>query len=204
MEGHERGLVGSLALLHFFLIFGFTIAKSSRDGLYLGELSAQTLPYVYFGLAVATGLVSVVYDRFTNRLSADRTLAAGLLVTAISLVVFSILYRQGNIAVPITHYIWTGTYGLILISQFWALVAGCMIFDIVLFSRYYVPFEGLLHWSVHFVGPLFILTAFLGRKISELPSSRRYPLLAAIGLFLIFQLANNISVALECVRLLTD
>ena len=52
----ERLLAGRLALVHALLLAGFTIARAARDGVYLGELPAQTLPYLYIVLAVLTGL----------------------------------------------------------------------------------------------------------------------------------------------------
>ena len=79
-----------------------------------------------------------------------------------------------------------------------------MTFDLALFSHYYLPYEGLFHWSVHFVVPMFLLTAFLARRLSDLGRRPRLISLALLTLFLLGELANNVWVAQQSLRLLTD
>lgn len=85
-----------------------------------------------------------------------------------------------------------------------ALSLAWLAWDFVFFSKYYLPYEGLFHWSVHVLPPMFLLTAFLARAISNAAPVARRRLRLAVGAFAVTLLANNGWVIAECVRMLVE
>ena len=118
----ERPLVTRFFWLHFALIASYTLARSVRDAVFLGEMSAQRLPYLYIAVAALTGIVAAGLGRFTNRPQLQRWLSQNLVVSGVVLVGFAALlhFVRGSIP-PIAFYLWTGVYGLIHVSLFWVL-----------------------------------------------------------------------------------
>ncbi len=117
----ERSLVLSLGTLHFLIIFAFTLARIARDGLFLSELPASYLPYAYLGLAGWTALAVFVFGRLTARRTAHNSLAFALCTTGFSLILFGGWFANSPRIAAIAFYLWSGAYGLILVSQFWIL-----------------------------------------------------------------------------------
>jgi ATP:ADP antiporter, AAA family len=110
----------SLGAILFGITSSYTLVKTARDSLYLSQLPAQTLPYVYLGIGVLTLVASQGFARLTRRLPAWQPLAGMALVAAISLAVFASLFGLPMTWVPVTFYLWINVYGLLLVSQFWA------------------------------------------------------------------------------------
>ncbi len=117
----EFGLVCELFFLHFLVICAFIVAKTARDGLYLSNLSATTLPYVYLGLAIWTTGAIAFYGRYLGRIPSHRALMHGLWITGLSLLLFFLWFWSGGRTPAVAFYLWLGAYGLLLVSQFWVL-----------------------------------------------------------------------------------
>ena len=70
LEPHERRLLVLMGALVATLFCAYTIAKTLRDALFLGEYGALALPYAYIGVALATAgfvwLEGLVARRFTR------------------------------------------------------------------------------------------------------------------------------------------
>jgi AAA family ATP:ADP antiporter len=116
-------LVGRLALLHFILIASYTLARASRDAVFLAKLTAQRLPYLYVAVALFTALVSFGLGRASGRQSLQRSLVSLMILSGVALVAFAALFHLDHGSVPpIAFYLWSGAYGLILVSLFWSLV----------------------------------------------------------------------------------
>ncbi len=110
-----------LASLHFLVIAAFTLARIARDGFFLAELPAEMLPYVYIGVAVWTALVVAIMGRVSGGAPSHRILQWALFVTGLSLVGFSYWFLHAGESAAIAFYLWSGAYGLVLVSQFWIL-----------------------------------------------------------------------------------
>ncbi len=123
IQKSEVPLVVSLAVLHFLVIASFTLARIARDGLFLGELPVQMLPYVYVMVAIWTGFAVWAFGRLSARRASHITLARGLIWTSASLLVFSFWFAQAPRIAAVIFYLWSGAYGLILVSQFWILTS---------------------------------------------------------------------------------
>ncbi len=118
----EIPLLVSLGSLHFLIILSFTLARIARDGLFLAELPASNLPYVYLGVAGWTALAVYGFGKFTAKRAAHNTLSFALCSTGFSLILFALWFPAAPRVAAVAFYLWSGAYGLILISQFWILV----------------------------------------------------------------------------------
>lgn len=109
----------SLGGVLFGITSSYTLVKTARDALFLANLPATLLPYVYLGVGVLAILASAIFARLTRRRSMWETLAGAALAVAISLAVFAQLFSLHQTWVPVAFYLWVNVYGLILTSQFW-------------------------------------------------------------------------------------
>ena len=108
--------------LHFLIIASYTMARAARDVMFLDTLTSKGLPYLYVGVAVWTALVSSAYGRLGLRQQVHHMLAQLLVICGLALVVFGVVAQHFHGPVPsVVFYLWTGAYGLILISLFWVL-----------------------------------------------------------------------------------
>lgn len=119
IEPSEFVLIRTLFTLHFLIITAFTLGKTVRDGLYLEQLPARSLPLVYLGMAVWTALAVWLCNRLTRGLASHRSLATVLLFASGSLVLFFFAFRWWREVAAIAFYLWSGAVGLLLVSQFW-------------------------------------------------------------------------------------
>src|SRR5438876_10824452 len=120
LEPHELRHALSLGAVLFGITSSYTLVKTARDSLYLSQLPAQTLPYVYLGVGILTLATSQLFAWLTRRLPAWITLATAAVITMLSLVLFAPLFQRPSPWVPVAFYLWVNVYGLILVSQFWA------------------------------------------------------------------------------------
>ena len=118
----ERPLVARFFWLHFALIASYTLARAVRDAVFLGEMSARRLPYLYIAVAGCTAVIAAGMGRFTNRPNLQRWLSQILVFSGVVLLGFAaLLYFVRGSVPPIAFYLWTGAYGLIHVSLFWVL-----------------------------------------------------------------------------------
>jgi AAA family ATP:ADP antiporter len=119
----ERRMVTRLFWLHFILIASYTLARATRDAVFLEELRARRLPYLFIAVAVCTAVVSTVMARRSIGQRLQRTLAQSLTRCGVVLLAFVPIFHYAHGPLPpIAFYLWTGTYGLLLVSLFWVLV----------------------------------------------------------------------------------
>jgi AAA family ATP:ADP antiporter len=118
----ERRMVSRLFGLHFLLIASYTLARATRDAVFLEELQARRLPYLYIAVAVFTGFVSTAMNRVSMGQRLQRTLAQALVLCGLVLVAFVPIFHIPGPYAPVAFYLWTGAYGLLLVSLFWVLV----------------------------------------------------------------------------------
>ncbi len=103
------------------LLCAYTIAKVTRDSLFLIEFGALALPYAYIGVALASvgfvWLESRVAGRFT-RVSATRLHQYIAIVFSLAAAAVYPLARHWTAA---AFYLWTGSQAMMLLPHFWVL-----------------------------------------------------------------------------------
>ena len=120
VRASERPLTGALTATYFLIIGAFTLGKIARDGLFLAELPATYLPYVYVGLAALSAVATAALGRLRAG-AAQRRLSWLLAGTSASLLLFSLWSRVAPGSAAIAFYLWTGVYGVALVAEFWLL-----------------------------------------------------------------------------------
>jgi AAA family ATP:ADP antiporter len=121
VEAREGALLSSLTALHFLVILAFTLARIARDGFLLSRMSVTRLPYVSLALAAFMVVAGAGFARLAGRSATHRALVRALIATGVSLPLFAVWFRAGGAGAAIAFYLWTGSYGLLLVSQFWLL-----------------------------------------------------------------------------------
>lgn len=99
----------------------YTLVKTARDSLFLATLPASALPWVYLAVGVVALAVSWLFGLLTHRISPARSFALTCLASSGSLIAFAAGFTQPRSWLPWVFYVWVNAYGLILVSQFWAL-----------------------------------------------------------------------------------
>ncbi|MFQ5600588.1 MAG: hypothetical protein ACE5G2_08540, partial [Candidatus Krumholzibacteriia bacterium] len=90
----EQGLVTRFFLLHALMIASYTLARTTRDAVFLEELHAERLPYIYIAVAGWTAVVSAVLGRLSARQSLHRALARSLVASGLILIGFVPLFHH--------------------------------------------------------------------------------------------------------------
>jgi ATP/ADP translocase/HEAT repeat protein len=121
IERGEGALLASLTALHFLVILSFTLARIARDGFLLSRMAVQHLPWVSLGLAAWMVLAAAAFGRLAAGRATHQALAGAFLATGLSLPLFALWFRAGGTGAAVAFYLWTGAYGLLLVSQFWLL-----------------------------------------------------------------------------------
>ena len=123
--GETRRALGFGAAL-FTLTCSYTLVKTARDALFLAQLPASLLPFVYLGVGVLSTVTATLYSRATLTRLASRALEIAAWTSALSLAAFAYLSvlgtRLGLHWIPVAFYLWVNVYGLILVSQYWSVV----------------------------------------------------------------------------------
>ena len=116
----------SLSGILFGLMGSYTLVKTARDALFLAQLPAGLLPYVFLGVGALTLVVSALFARVSRNRPAWESLASSSMGAAVSLALFAYLFRVRASWVPIAFYLWVNVYGLILLSTFWAFTGSVL------------------------------------------------------------------------------
>ncbi len=123
--GIPRSIAGQVAVAFFTLfgvLAGHAMLETARDTLFLTELPAGQLPWMYLaiaGLAVLSARVNRrAMERFSKRSALSLTLSASGVLTA-----GFWLWTDGGALSIYAFYIWTGLIATVAVVQIWVLVA---------------------------------------------------------------------------------
>jgi ATP:ADP antiporter, AAA family len=147
-----------------FTLLGLIIAtsyilKPVRSALFLSQLGAERLPYVYILVAVVLGLVAAAFARFAPRFDLSRLLVSVSCLFALSLVVFWLAVLSGWRWTGYVFYVWVSIFTALMPSLFWLLA------NYVFYSN-----EGRRLFSIVTAGGL--LGSILGGALTSLLATR--------------------------------
>jgi len=117
----ERGLTAALAGYFFLVVAALYLMKPARNALFLENLGADNLPYMYIATALVTWWVVVAYVRFVDIGNLQRTIQITLAATLVCLAGFWFWLPHTADVGPGVFYIWVKVYAVLLPSQFWLL-----------------------------------------------------------------------------------
>ncbi|MCY3019741.1 MAG: hypothetical protein NTW87_12020 [Planctomycetota bacterium] len=120
-----EGTMVCLAALWFFLtLVSYYILKPVRDALYIHELGAGNLPYVYLAQSGLALLLTLVYDRAFNALPRRPFLLASYLFLAASMPVFWLLLQgvpAWHKGIVVAFHLWISLFSVTAVALFWSL-----------------------------------------------------------------------------------
>lgn len=121
IQRSEIAITLSLASYFFLLVASHYLIKPARNAMFLEDLGADNLPYVYIGTALVTWLAMAAYVRVAPGIRLVRLFRGTLIFLALNLVAFWwFLPICGNWLLAV-FYIWVKLYAVLLPSQFWLL-----------------------------------------------------------------------------------
>lgn len=112
----------ALMSLYFSLTIGLIyILKPIRGSLFLDQLGAQNLRYVYMGEGVALVFVAAAYVWLLKHIPRRQFFVFSLLFFASNLVIFRQLFQHNTPMISAVFYIWVAAFSITSVTQFWIL-----------------------------------------------------------------------------------
>jgi len=173
MRKGERRDAWAAFLTLFALIASHALLETARDALFLAQIAASRLPWMFLAIALlSVGLVKL-NAQATRRLSSRRALSSLTLTAAlVTLGFFALGHQLGNWGLY-ALYVWSGVLATLILAHFWDLVAER--FTITQAKRLY-----------GFIGAGSVLGAIAGSGAASLLAramhAERLVLVAAVGL----------------------
>lgn len=172
----ERRLVYGATVTLFGILTGHALLETARDALFLGELPASRLPWVYFLIAFASIALTQVQSRLQIAGSSRRVLAALLAGSALVTTGLWFLLGHGSAhAVLYALYVWAGVFATLVVTRFWMVVQD--VFTVIQAKRVFA-----------IIGAGSVTGAIVGsglaRALSDLVDPRHF-LLFASGILLL-------------------
>ncbi|MFN2430729.1 MAG: Npt1/Npt2 family nucleotide transporter [Cryomorphaceae bacterium] len=115
----EWKIVSAFFAMSFLLIVIVYFLKPARDSLFLVQLGAERLPYVFIAIAILAIPVTSIVIRTTQKHKSRKVFPASVLAVIAQLLVLRLLLETGQQWVYVLFYLWVGIFGILVISQFW-------------------------------------------------------------------------------------
>lgn len=107
---------------YFFLTISLIyILKPVRNALFLGELGASKLGYVYIGEGIFLIFVTAAYVYLSKKIDRKTFFTGTLLFFATNLILFWFLFRAKMPYLSAYFYIWVASFSITSTTQFWIL-----------------------------------------------------------------------------------
>jgi ATP/ADP translocase len=117
----EGRLIGLMALYNFLLLVTLYLLKPVRDSLFLVELGAKQLPFVFIITALVVVPISMGYSRLSNRILLSQVIYGVTSFLAANLLLIWWFIGIDSPTLYYILYIWVTIYSVLITSQFWLL-----------------------------------------------------------------------------------
>ena len=119
LNPRERNLAVSMFGYNFILLITLYLLKPVRDSLFLENVGAHELPFVFILAALVVIPVSLGYSRLSKRLSIGWLInIITVFLAANLLLIWAFIYLDLH-SLYYTFYIWISIYSVLITSQFW-------------------------------------------------------------------------------------
>ncbi|MCI0455450.1 MAG: hypothetical protein L0Z62_00550, partial [Gemmataceae bacterium] len=105
----------------FFIMLAYYQIKPASRSLFIGQLGADRLPYVWIGTALMLGLIISGYHRLVARYSRLGLVLGSTILSMLALVAFRVLLTTQSAPVALAFYVFVDIFGVVLVEQFWSL-----------------------------------------------------------------------------------
>jgi len=119
LEPREKKLAAGMFTYNFILLITLYLLKPVRDSLFLEQVGAHQLPFVFLLAAVIVIPVSLGYSRLSKRLSIGWLINIITLFLAANLLVIWATIQTGLPVLYYSFYVWISIYSVLITSQFW-------------------------------------------------------------------------------------
>jgi len=170
----RQDVFGAFVTLLGFMT-GHALLETARDALFLAELSASLLPWVYLTLAASALLLTRYHPHLARRLPRGLELTGWLLFAAITTATLWIAMFWTGDWIFYVLYAWTGVLATLVVIQFWSLLGN--LFTVTQAKRLFAV-----------IGTGSILGAILGSGLASVLSAflpAEHLVLAAAGFFFV-------------------
>ncbi len=121
MAGHPFKRASLLFANFFFIMLAYYQIKPASRSLFIGQLGADRLPYVWIGTALILGIIIGGYHRLVARYSRLGLVLGSLVLSMLALMAFRALPTTQSAAAALAFYIFVDIFGVVLVEQFWSL-----------------------------------------------------------------------------------
>ncbi|MFT7625084.1 MAG: AAA family ATP:ADP antiporter [Myxococcota bacterium] len=109
-----------MGLVAFTILFGYEIARSPIESLFLKAYTSAGLPQVWIAVALAAVVVTTIYSRLAGRRSLPWLFAASSLTSAVLFGIIAGWHAAGLPHAEFALYVWKDVYVVVLIEIFWS------------------------------------------------------------------------------------
>ena len=146
-------------LYSIILLITLYLLKPVRDSLFIFEIGAEQLPWVFIATAVLVAPVSRLYSRFSQNTSIFKLVVIITLILVSNLFLIWFFIDENSVFLFYGFYIWVSIFGVLITSQFWLLANS--LFDAI---------ESRRIFSILSLGT--ISGAIIGGEVTNLLTSR--------------------------------
>ena len=114
--------IGTSILMFFYffaIIASYYILKPVRNSLFLEQLGAKNLPWVYIGTASIIGFVVLLYNNLSKYIDKKYLVSGTIIFFILNLILFRELFKLNVDWFAALFYVWVSIFSVLLISQFW-------------------------------------------------------------------------------------
>ncbi|MCA1750501.1 MAG: Npt1/Npt2 family nucleotide transporter [Cryomorphaceae bacterium] len=111
--------VSAFFAMSFLLIVLVYFLKPARDSLFLIQLGAERLPYVFIAIAVLSVPITGIVIRTVEKYKSVNVFPATILSVIAQLFILRLFMTSGSQWVYVVFYLWVGVFGILVVSQFW-------------------------------------------------------------------------------------
>ncbi|PAU95101.1 hypothetical protein CK503_02560 [Aliifodinibius salipaludis] len=104
---------------NFVLLNTLYLLKPVRDSLFLEQVGAYNLPFVFILTAIAVIPISIGYSKLSKRHSVGWVVSAITLFLAANLFVIWFFIEMNKVWLYYGFYVWVSIYSVLITSQFW-------------------------------------------------------------------------------------
>jgi AAA family ATP:ADP antiporter len=122
-NGTERRIALSAFAALFGITAGHTFLETARDAMFLANLSASKLPWVYIAIAAAGLVLAQLQGKaMRGRAQSRGTVAVSLVASAVVTAAFWIAFQRGGTLLLYALYVWSGLFASWITVQLWLLI----------------------------------------------------------------------------------
>ncbi|NIT59101.1 MAG: hypothetical protein GWN00_23625 [Aliifodinibius sp.] len=119
LDSEVKGQAFLMFVYNFVLLNTLYLLKPVRDSLFLEQVGAYNLPFVFIMTAFAVIPISIGYSRLSKRHSVGWVISAVTVFLAVNLFGIWFFIEMNNVWLYYGFYIWVSIYSVLITSQFW-------------------------------------------------------------------------------------